>query len=356
MNHTATGAAPIKVPHPQIGFSRADGGSLLENAKLPESRRFVQYKQVEEIEIESDFYPSHSFSKQTSNKSGSNEHSKALKSPANSTKDNKRVKLTINPSIKKPESIPAFESQPQELTQPLVGDKPMKPESPKQLKRTPTNKHPVKVFAGKDSIMVEPGEIHWKKPPISKNSRFTFGGLTIDVEEANKQVAGGSQPLQISKRELSNQGTRHPIVQRLPEENKDTISFLQKFYQDQIDRLSSKNENLLRENERLKIELQQANQQALEVNALRIQISELQERLESQTVAMKETIPTSFLGELRNNPKVKIVSERKTADILRHDRIFCSADASGRELSNYQPPPLANNGKKVDSGKCRKQR
>lgn len=230
-------------------------------------------------------------------------------------------------------------------------EKPMKLESPNAVKRTPTNKYPVKAFAGKEGKISDIDESTWKKPPISKNNKFVFSGLTIDVEEANKQLATGIQPLHMNRGGSPHQTIGVAILQKQKEEGKESIELLRNFYQEQIDRLSVKNEVLLRENERLKIELQLSSHHAVTVEMLKTQVAELQAKLSSQLTSSKDSPFTGIFGELRQNTKAKILSDSKLADLLRPDKLFNSSEATLKDLHNYQSTPLGQNKFKADSVK-----
>jgi hypothetical protein len=331
-----------------------DGGRSRKG--LLELKRFVEYKKIDEQELESEFYPSNSFSKQTSNKSESNEQSKSPKSPTVSSKGGKKVKLVINPSIKRYELKPGQESGSPEPPKPGIVDRGAKVESPKALKRTPTNKLPIKVFAGKDAKARDKDEPTSKKPTFTKQGKFVFSGLTIDVEEANKQLMNGTQPLHLSRGGSPQQKVEKLVVQKPSDEGKETIDFLRNFYQEQIDKLSQKNESLLRENERLRLELQQAAHQAAECGPLKARVLELQSKLESQVLSAKESPFTGFFGELRQNTKTKILPDPKGADIHRAEKLFNCSDVNVKEFHTYQASPVAQSKSKYESGKPRIER
>ena len=124
----------------------------------------------------------------------------------------------------------------------------------------------------KDKVLKAP---HGSGKTTSGNDnrkKFVFNGLTIDVEAANKQLGSG-------KIEVPRENNESITTHGYENSESNSLGFVKQFYQEQIDRLSSKNEQLLRENERLKIELKTAQIEAEEAESLRNRVVELERRV-----------------------------------------------------------------------------
>lgn len=116
-----------------------------------------------------------------------------------------------------------------------------------------TKKHQVKevIENGLDAQIYESKPKHVPPKPKSK-SKPLFGSLRIDIEEANKTEGI----------KLSNSGQKDPFQpkENIPEaKSTDTMigmEVVRGFFTDQMNKLTEKNESLLRENERIKLELE----------------------------------------------------------------------------------------------------
>jgi hypothetical protein len=166
-------------------------------------------------------------------------------------------------------------------------------------KRSPSNKQPVKVFAGKDLGVYPEESDSVNRPALGKPGKFSFPKLTIDVDEANKQLLSSKQPPRLSR--IVDCEARVTSAAEPKSDNKNTVEFVRTFYQEHIDKLASRNEELLRENERLRIELAKSAEISAEAEVLRQQVVELQKIAGlSRQVSGDSPVPAGF-GELRSN-------------------------------------------------------
>lgn len=307
----------------------------LKPAKVIEPRKFVVFRPIKALESSMDsIVKSPECSRSVEGLERCSERSSSGESPDpigfNSTKGQVLQKFAIkgNSVIKPIVEDPTLEARMSNQEDYLnrKGDFNQKSEELPIYKRSPSNKAPVKAFAGMEVINgIEEKSSKIRLQPSKKN-KFSFGELTIDVEEANKQMLTGKAPLQITRIV-----SPPPPVAVQQVENKETIEFIRAFYQEQIDKLILKNESLLRENERLKVELSQTNHHAAECKLLRIQLSEFQKRLDGQSPNSKDCAYTGTFGEIKLNPKTKLTAEGSYFERQGSDKLFQSLDTINKD-------------------------
>ena len=135
------------------------------------------------------------------------------------------------------------------------------------LRRSPSNKQPFKVFASQTASDTCACKPIGKQPTIKGGSgKFMFPGLVIDVEEANRQQVHLPDPPKFSRKDGPPPAPSHQA-------DANAIDIMKQFYQDQVDRLNERNEQLLRENERLRLELKHSKQECVGNASLRRELN-----------------------------------------------------------------------------------
>lgn len=204
----------------------------------------------------------------------------------------------------------------------MFGEISRNPESSLTNKRSPSNKLPVKVFATRDKLSFPEEVISQNRPILGKKQKFAFPDLTIDVEEANKQLTVGRQPLQLSR--VVSQQAITSASKTPKQDSKETVEFVRAFYQEQTDKLSLKNEELLRENERLRIELTKANREASEAANLKQELADLKKKIELFGHIPRDSPIIGGYGELKSNIKSKANHDSIKLDI-RTSELHCQS-------------------------------
>lgn len=223
--------------------------------------------------------------------------------------------------------------RPNSWSLPAEAPRPSKLEPPAPMRDRPLKAHGSgKTTSGKDS-----------------RKKFVFNGLTIDVDAANKQLTSG-------KAGAAKDHAESVATQQFDHSESNSLGFVKQFYQEQIDKLSAKNELLLRENERLKLELRNAQSEAAEAASLRDRVAELERRVlfdckeRSHSSQDRQGLYHSQSSVLQN--KEEHSADPKTAvDRCPHRDKSKSPSNSSQDRKNFNTPePFVPHFRKATSG------